>query len=273
MSENPNIYIDIKAISDFFIKNIKVFSLVFLLATFSSFFYSYIQPEKFTSYLIIGPASEDSSISNSLDKIGNIFPFSGNLSKSDDFEKLNDFFITLESLQIMLETFDPRPKIFSSNFSQESGSFDDIIYLDQRLLMNNLMGLVEINKLRNTGYLEISIQSEDTNFSENLLFSIYKSNENLAKKKKKDVAEKKLNWLNDQIQNSSYVLEKENLSTLALKEMNLLSLIDADVPIVSQIITGPYSSINPTSPNYLLNMMVFLILSFVSTIIFLRIKK
>ncbi|MBK87045.1 MAG: hypothetical protein CMC86_07620 [Flavobacteriaceae bacterium] len=273
MNEKNNIYIDIKAIEEFFRYNFKIFVITIIFSSISSLIYSYFQTEKYTSYLIIGPANEDSSIRNSLNKLDNLIPFSQSFSKNEDFNQLDDFFITIESLDVMLDFFDPRPIIFSNNFSKEKNLFDSMIYSDTRLLMESLNGSININQLRNSGLLEISTEFKDPKFSEKLLISLHKGNEMLVKKIKKEYALKKIDWLNKEIKESSYTKEKESLSSLLLKELNLLSLIDADVPIVSQVITGPYSTIKPSSPNYLFNLFIFILSSLLILLFYLIRKK
>ena len=107
---------------------------------------------------------------------------------------------------------------------------------------------VRINSDKKTQYLTLSAEDSNPELLTKLLVSMIKNTDELFKKKFIKQANDAVQFYQIKISKARSQEHREILATLISKEERKLLLATRDGPFVAEILTGPHTSLNPTSP-------------------------
>jgi capsular polysaccharide biosynthesis protein len=109
-------------------------------------------------------------------------------------------------------------------------------------------GNVRINLDKKTGYLNLSIESSNPELLTKLMMSMIKNTDELFKKKFIKQANDAVQFYQIKISKARSQEHREILAKLIAKEERKLLLATREGPFVAEILTGPNTSLYPTSP-------------------------
>jgi len=107
---------------------------------------------------------------------------------------------------------------------------------------------IRISLNRKTKHLSLSVESSNPELLTKLLISMIKNTDELFKKKFIKQANDAVQFYQIKISKARSQEHREILATLIAKEERKLLLATRDGPFVAEILTGPNTSLNPTSP-------------------------
>ena len=119
---------------------------------------------------------------------------------------------------------------------------------------------IRISLEKKTQYLTLSAESSNPDLLTKLMISMIKNTDELFKKKFIKQANDAVQFYQIKISKARSQEHREILATLIAKEERKLLLATRDGPFVAEILTGPNTSLNPTSPKTSLSLALSILL-------------
>tara|TARA_B100000579_G_C22818480_1_gene849215 strand:- start:1134 stop:1967 length:834 start_codon:yes stop_codon:yes gene_type:complete len=253
-------YLDIKEIYNFIKSNMKLIGKAVVLSSLLSIFISFISSNKYTTSIVFASAEKKDQLGDSLNRLQNLSGFAGlslDSSSNSNFTQFTEYYLSSEVIKEIIDKYDVRPAMTSKNPEGKAFFSKEDIYADPRRLQETLLSQVKQRVYRDLGFVELYMEHEDSNLSTEILSAIHFANESHFKQVTKDVTLSKIFYLDNKLKEVKLEEQRKSLLKLKEQEMNLLAIIDSDAPYVIRKVTGPNTTIEPTSPNIIYNLIIY----------------
>ena len=253
-------YLDIKEIYNFFKSNLKLIGIVVLLSSLLSILISLNSPEKYTTSIVFASAEKKDQLGDSLNRLQNLSGLAGlslESSSNSNFTQFTEYYLSSEIINEIIEKYDVRPDMTLKRPDSKVFFSKEEIYEDPRRFQESLFSLVRQRVYRDLGFVELYIEHEDSKLSAQILSAIHLANESYFKQVTKNTTLSKVVYLDSKLKEVKLEEQRKSLLKLKEQEMNLLAIIDSDAPYVIRIVTGPNTTIEPTSPRIFYNLIIY----------------
>lgn len=279
---------DFAELGRFFWRSKRVVAVVTAICFVIALIYVAVAPRKYTAVLVVAPVQESgggalsgalSQFAGAAGALGVSLPQAG---ASGEFGKFQELLTSTRVAGAVIDSHDPRPKIFRHEYDQTSGQYIggflggalDKIYRmifglpashqpDAWDVSRYLGKQVILETEAKTGLLKVSFTHRDPAFAVNFLNQMVSAADGQLKGDRGAIAVRKIAYFNEKLKSVTMAENRTALITLLMDEEKVMSVIQINAPYAARVLIPARASSDPTEPDIPLVLALALIGGFI----------